>query len=52
MGGGAIDDGEVRVQTDGSGGQYIDERVDNLANNYKATDNVTSGYSANLTNSN
>jgi len=51
MGGGAIDDGEVRVQTDGSGGQYIDERVDNLANNYKATDNVTSGYSANLTNS-
>jgi len=51
MGGGIIDDGEVRVQTDGSGGQYIDERVDNLANNYKATDNVTSGYSANLTNS-
>lgn len=51
MGGGVIDDGEVRVQTDGSGRQFIDERIDNLQNNYKTSDNVTSSMSANLTNS-
>lgn len=50
-GGGVIDDGEVRVQTDGSGRQFIDERIDNLQNNYKTSDNVTSSMSANLTKS-
>lgn len=50
MGGGIIDDGEMRVQFDGRGNTVLTEHQDNLTQNYKATDNVTSSQSASLTN--
>ncbi len=51
IGGGIIDDGEMRIQSDGRGNTVLTEHQDNLTQNYKANDSVTSVQSASLTNS-
>ena len=51
MGGGVIDDGGMRVQSDGSGAQIITEHQDQMATNYRASDSTNSSISTNLGNS-
>lgn len=50
MGGGLIDDGSMRVQSDNSGGQIITEHQDNMATNYKTSDSVSSSILTSLSN--
>ncbi len=51
FGGGVVDDGGMRVQSDGSGGQIITEHQDQMAVNYRASDSTNSSINTNLSNS-
>ena len=51
MGGGIVDDGGMRVQSDGSGAQIITEHQDQMATNYRASDNTSGSISTSLLNS-
>lgn len=48
MGGGFIDDGGMRVVSDDGGNQFITERQDQMAVNYKSSDSIVTGLSSNL----
>lgn len=50
MGGGVIDDGGMRVLSDGSGNQIITEHQDQLSVNYNSSEAITSSIAQNLAN--
>ena len=51
MGGGVIDDGMMRVQSDSNGNQIITEHQDNMSRNYNAQESMSSSTSTSLGNS-
>ena len=50
MGGGIIDDGEMRVQSDARGNMVLTEHTDNMTDNYKASEQDASSTSTTLNN--